>query len=169
MGAFDYFHGSDAYKPTAKQVPFAKVIDIKPYLRREERIRSDTFNFNGFKPLHYQADIWLDMAERPFIRKGMGVLPRRAGKSYFLVIYILIQALKKAYHTELPFLKYGLVYPDLVNGKEIGWDPLTHHARGLPGYMENRTEGRIRFNIISKHGRTVNVSCLLYTSPSPRD
>ena len=141
-------------KPTGQHVDFSSIIDIEDF-RKKQNIQ--TYNFNNFEPLAFQAALYHDIMKRPWIKRAFLVLPRRAGKTVFIVVYSLLQAILKAKTTTLPFLRYGLIYPDLANGKDVAWELMEHYMRGLPHLNPNKQRGAMSFILSSDKGLPVKV------------
>lgn len=107
-----------------------------------------TFDFGGFKPFWYQRSIVRAMLALEFLRYVFLILPRRAGKTVLMVVYLILMAIMKAEKgTDLGILKYGIVYPELQNGKDACWDDIEARTVGLPSRKINKQRGFVEFEL----------------------
>lgn len=111
------------------------------------------FDFNGFEPFVYQAALINAMEERGFVKSANIVLPRRFGKTVVMIVYLIKMGIKKAQtiKRKLPVLKYGMVYPDLINGKDTAWDDMLDKTEGLPQRKKNAQQGFIEWVVWNEH------------------
>ena len=116
------------------------------------------FDFGGFKPRDYQASLFRELLSRENLEYVFWVLPRRAGKTEIMVIYLIIRALLKAPVSKVPYLKYGLLYPDLASGKEAAWEKIKQRTKGLPELRLDRNNGRADFVLTGAKGQDIEVS-----------
>ena len=116
------------------------------------------FDFDEFVPRAYQASLFRELLSRPNLTNVFWVLPRRAGKTEIMVIYLIIRALQKAPISRAPYLKYGILYPDLASGKEAAWEKMEQRTRGLPNLKHKENDGRVIFTLNHANGKEVKVT-----------
>ena len=143
--------------PTGDQVEFDTVVDLEDV---KHVVKSDgiIYNFRNFKPFDYQAGLFQDMNARKLIKRASIILPRRAGKTIFMIIYLILRAITKAKKTTLNIIRYGLIYPDLAQGKDVAWEELDFYTEGLPKKSTDKARGSVSFVLRSEHGHPVQVS-----------
>ena len=137
-----------------ESVRLTDIIDISSLQKRKEL---GSFNFEGYRPKKHQAVLHHDFYRREWVSNTIWVCPRRWGKTIFCILEILMQALSKAWRTNLPFLKYGHIFPDLTNAKKVVWEDWVYYSQSLPWVHVNSNTATITFVVYNKAGRRVKV------------
>ena len=122
------------------------------------RDKDNIFTFDNFVPFGYQAAILREMISRDYIKRGFIILPRRAGKTEIMVIYMILQSFKHALKETGPTLSYGLVYPDLQSGKLAAGDKLKQRTTGLPGVKYSENRGQVKYYLNGKKRSKIEVT-----------
>ena len=149
---------AERVNPEGKRFSFNELYEGGIKYRSNSSGQVRRFNFGGFRPFVHQLGMWLELKERgENFRKGMAVLPRRSGKSVFLVVKSLMKGIEKAYRTDLRFLKYGILFPDLTNAKEAALDPMDEYSEGLPEKNLNQTTGQLSFSMFNQNRKRITV------------
>ena len=151
------------------------MIDIQPdfdNLKRTEKLKfgipdkagkaTQIFDFGGFKPFWYQALILKELFKRPKLLRCFLCLPRRAGKTFLMVILAIWKLLEKVSKgTDQHTLQIGLVYPEMAAGKLVAWDEIKNRTEGLPNRKINSQMGYVEWKLPSKNseGKEHEVTC----------
>ena len=115
------------------------------------------YDFNGFRPTRVQLGIFQEIMRRPWVSRAMIILPRRTGKTTFAIVSMILMSLKKAETTEFPYLRYGIVYPDLVQAKEVAWEDLLKWSSGIPNRKVLKNTGVVEATVSNKLGRPCKI------------
>ena len=156
--AFERDLFSDIIADNCKVQPLDSIWDITNFQKKSGIEDLSYYNFKGFSPWEHQAGIFQDIENRSeFVRHAHLVQPRRSGKTIWAIIYLIIKSLEKASASKFPFYQYGLLYPDLTQGKEVAWNDLEHYTEGLPGRKTLKNSGRVEFYIRNQHRMMVKI------------
>ena len=139
-------------KPEASYNDISDMWSVKKGGKGGEEFRE--FNFNGFQPLDVQLGKFQRLSRAGvWVKRAQMVEPRRAGKTTFNVIYLLIKAFEKLVTTDFPFLRYGLIYPDLTQAKSVAWDELELRTRQFSANRKIRkNQGHLDLMLRNKRG-----------------
>ena len=121
-------------------------------------VGSNVFTFDNFKPYNYQAAILRSILERGYIKRGFIILPRRAGKTEIFVLYLLLKSFEKAKTTTMPYLRYGILYPDLGAGKAAVNEKLNQRTLGLPERKFSENLGRVTYMLNGDNRKGIHVT-----------
>ena len=161
-------HGDILYTDLFYEDPSLNIKPIDPDPNKEGEKSSfadlnipnaKVFDFGEFKPYSYQASLFRELLSRgEGLKNVFWVLPRRSGKTEMMVIYLIIRALWKYQKSVAPYLKYGMLYPDLASGKEAAWEKLEHRTRGLPKRKTYENDGRVMFFLERESGIEIKIT-----------
>jgi len=118
-------------KPNMSGMDIKDMWDVDGIRDKAKKGNFEAFDFSGFKPFILQVGKYQRIEKRPWVYRAQIIEPRRAGKTIFNVIYLIIKSLEKLSTTKFPFLRYGLIYPDLTQAKEVAWDAFEYYTRGF--------------------------------------
>lgn len=151
----DFYNPFGEVLPEGKDKTPIKLLDYDNVGSTDKK--GKVFDYGGFKPWDFQHVIIkaLDVLK---MRRAFLILPRRAGKTHLMVVYIVRKALQKAMNTDLPNLRYGIAYQELSSGKTIAWDHLFNVTENLPNRHINTQTATVSFTITNAKGRRVKVT-----------